>query len=156
MEQRSYLNAQLLPGRHSSKTRFPPWCCIWSCWYLLLMNKVRVWHWTADRVRILRGLGINLLRRIAVSNWIVFDSRTYWYHSHLNTQYCDGLRQVPLTPIYFSFWISNLLVYSGPLVIYGTHWSPNSKYLKKKMVIFRATDRMDPHKGLYDVDDCGS
>lgn len=31
----------------------------------------------------------------------VVDVGTYWYHSHLSTQYCDGLR--------------------GPLIIYDPH-----------------------------------
>lgn len=55
---------------------------------------------------------------------------TFWYHSHLSTQYIDGLR--------------------GPLIIYGKSLSI--------LCIFKliASDPNDPHAHLYDVDDAST
>ncbi|GJJ06214.1 hypothetical protein Clacol_000404 [Clathrus columnatus] len=56
---------------------------------------------------------------------------TFWYHSHLSTQYIDGLR--------------------GPLIVYGNMIIP----LGVSILSF-ATDPHDPHKHLYDVDDAST
>ncbi|KAF7354022.1 Laccase I [Mycena venus] len=53
---------------------------------------------------------------------------TFWYHSHLSTQYCDGLR--------------------GPLVGKGTPPNPANKPDP-----FKVYDPNDPAKHMYDVDD---
>ena len=45
------------------------------------------------------------------------QSGTYWYHSHLSTQYCDGLRYVALYYLSIEYYV--YITNSGPLVIYG-------------------------------------
>ncbi|CAE6450488.1 unnamed protein product [Rhizoctonia solani] len=55
---------------------------------------------------------------------------TYWYHSHLSSQYVDGLR--------------------GPLVVYGSFYCPTTDTPVPANFL---TDPKDPHRHLYDVDD---
>ena len=45
------------------------------------------------------------------------QSGTYWYHSHLSTQYCDGLRYAALYSLSIECYV--YITNSGPLVIYG-------------------------------------
>ncbi|KAJ1302813.1 hypothetical protein OPQ81_003119 [Rhizoctonia solani] len=56
---------------------------------------------------------------------------TFWYHSHLSSQYVDGLR--------------------GPLVIYGNILCSRAHYYQVLMSYILDPD--DPQKDLYDVDD---
>lgn len=64
------------------------------------------------------------------STYLVFNSiHSFWYHSHLSTQYCDGLR--------------------GVIVIYGT-MSDTIWYFWCQP---KDLDPNDPLKQLYDVDD---
>ncbi|KAF8752831.1 multicopper oxidase family [Rhizoctonia solani] len=56
---------------------------------------------------------------------------TYWYHSHLRSQYVDGLR--------------------GPLVIYGLSSHNSAFCTSAPNLISRRPQR--PHRHLYDVDD---
>ncbi len=54
---------------------------------------------------------------------------SYWYHSHLSTQYCDGFR--------------------GVFIVYGQHFLTAASIVS----ILPSVDPNDPLKDLYDVDD---
>jgi iron transport multicopper oxidase len=59
------------------------------------------------------------------------DSCSFWYHSHLDTQYCDGLR--------------------GAIVVYSKFFSFGTRIFADIVI-----DPDDPLKDLYDVDDEGT
>ncbi|KAF5327067.1 hypothetical protein D9619_004662 [Psilocybe cf. subviscida] len=77
---------------------------------------------------------------IAPGNSYTYDiplngqSGTFWYHSHLSSQYVDGLR--------------------GALVVYGDKL-PFDNITTTKVLIIASfeSDPTDPHLNLYDVDD---